>query len=175
MKQRVIRICLCVLVILCCAGFAQAEEPLTYVQFSLSKRNIQYDEVMSKYKELWIGYTTSNKTVTIPITTSLNEEILILNKVYYFYKRDNKYILMGYVDKTGLYDKNNNILKDVSNVSPIILGMSSTMIETPLIPNFILQSESNPKEFYETDAFATLDFDIENNSIRLRDLSIFFE
>jgi hypothetical protein len=151
---------------------AKAEEKLTYVKTSLSSRYRHYNDVMSKYGEIWIGYTVAdNKTFT-----TYDGEFFIIDKAYYYYKKDGNYVLLGSVDKTGLYDKNGALLKEVPKISSDyqIAGISSRLIDDILGPNLVLQSKTNKDSLREGEAFVIVDIDTQEDTITLMDMSWFF-
>ena len=61
----------------------KADEALIYVRANLSERYIHYNEVITKYGEIWIGYTKEKNS----ITTEGGRERFIIGKAYYFYKK----------------------------------------------------------------------------------------
>lgn len=153
---------------------AKANEQLVYVQANISERYIHYNEVMSKYGQIWIEYTiTSDK-----IVADSRAERYIIEKANYFYKKDGNNILLGRVDKTGLYDKNGAIIMETpSNIASgfQVAGISSSLVEyNSLAPCLILQSITDSKHYRETEPYAILDFDVHNDTIRLMDMSRFF-
>jgi len=59
----------------------RADEQLTYVKADLSET---YDnEVISKYGEIWVGYTIRNNK----ITNEAGDERFIIEKAYYYYNK----------------------------------------------------------------------------------------
>jgi hypothetical protein len=136
----------------------------------LSERYIHYNEVTSKYGDIWIGYTSDNKKI---ITGGGNERFII-GKAYYYYKKDDNYILLGSVDKTGLYDKNGNCLKKIGIESVakgyLIAGISSSLIEDILGPSLILQLITNKDSWRETEAFVIIDIDTQQDTLILMDI-----
>ena len=105
---------------------AKADETIIYVQANLNERYVHYDKVISKYGTIWIGYTIAHGI----ITTDSGEERFIIEKANYYYKNENNYILLGSIDKTGLYDNNGNNLKPVSRVATgfHVMGVSSSLL-----------------------------------------------
>ena len=150
---------------------AKADETLTYVKTNLSERYIHYDEVVSKYGAIWIGYTITNSN----IITETGNERFIIEKAFYYYKQDGNYILLGSIDKTGLYDKNGICLKPVSRVASgyQVAGISSSLINDILGIKLILQSETNISSWRETESFVIADIDIQQDTIILMDMSRF--
>jgi hypothetical protein len=146
-------------------------EELTYIKGPLSERYIHYNEVISKYGDIWIGYTSDNKE----IITDGEDERFIIGKAYYYYKKDDNYILLGSVDKTGLYDKNGNCLEKTGSAASgyLIAGISSYLIEDILGPHLILQSITNKDSWRETNAFVIVDIDTEQDTLILMDMSRF--
>ena len=151
---------------------AKAEEKLTYVKTSLSSRYRHYNDVMSKYGEIWIGYTVSNSKTF----TTYDGEFFIIDKAYYYYKKDGNYVLLGSVDKTGLYDKNGALLKEVPKISSDyqIAGISSRLIDGILGPALVLQSKINSDDLWEGNSFVTVDIDTQEDTIILMDMSRFY-
>ena len=159
------------LIILNCTT-AKAEDSLTYVQANLSERYIHYNEVISKYGAIWIGYTVANNK----ITTTSGHERFIIEKAFYYYKQDGSYILLGSIDKTGLYDRNGNCLKPISSVATgyQVAGISSLLLEgRTLSPTLILQSQTNNENWRETETFVNADIDTQQDTIILMDMSRF--
>ena len=150
---------------------AKAEENLTYARANLTERYIHYNEVVSKYGAIWIGYTIANSK----ITTTSREERFVIQKAYYYYKIDSNYILLGSIDKTGLYDKNGNCLKLVPRVASgyQVAGISSSLMDNIFGPKLILQSEIDADNWRETEAFVVTDIDTQHDTIILMDMSRF--
>jgi len=153
----------------------KADEPLTYVKVPLSERYIHYNEVNSKYGDIWMGYSSiPNSNITIVP----GYDRFIIEKAYCYYKKDGSYILLGSIDKTGVYDKNGTCLREVDRIASgfKVAGISSAIlgISGILVPNLILQSETDSNYWRETEAFVILDFDIEQDTLRLMDMSQFF-
>jgi len=170
-KKRFICLLMFCFIFLYCVK-AKADESLTYVQANLSERYIHYNEVISKYGTIWIGYNIVNNK----IITDSGDERFIIEKAYYYYKKDDSYILLGRIDKTGLYDKNGNCLKPVSRVASgyQVAGISSLLLERrTLSPTLILQSQANSESWRETETFVNVDIDIQQNTIILMDMSRF--
>jgi hypothetical protein len=158
-------------ILLNCAT-VKADETLIYVRANLSERYIHYNEVISKYGTIWIGYNIANNK----ITTDSGDERFILEKAYYYYKKDDSYILLGSIDKTGLYDKNGNCLKPVSRVASgyQVAGISSLLLATRTFsPTLILQSQTNSERWRETETFVNIDIDTQQDTIILMDMSRF--
>ncbi|MDR0475201.1 MAG: hypothetical protein LBH43_16200, partial [Treponema sp.] len=103
MKNEIKRMAFLNLTVFCfiflnCAA-AKANEPLIYVKANLNER---YDsEIISKYGEIWIGYVVSDNNIPPG-----EYETFLIEKAYYYYKKNGNYVLLGSIDKTGLYDKN---------------------------------------------------------------------
>jgi len=151
---------------------AKADETLTYLQANLSERYIHYNEVISKYGAIWIGYNIANNK----IITDSGDERFIIENAYYYYKKDGNYILLGRIDKTGLYDKNGNCLKPVSSVASgyQAAGISSLLLERrTLSPTLILQSQTKSESWRETETFVNIDIDTQQDTIVLMDMSRF--
>ena len=74
---------------------------------------------------------------------------------------------MGSIDKAGVYDKNDIIILKTPRIASgyHIAGISSSLLERSLSPAFILISDTISDDWMETDAFATIDIDVENNSL----------
>ena len=150
----------------------KAEQSLIYVQVNLNERYIHYNEVISKYGAIWIGYTIAHDI----ITTDSGEERFIIDKAYYYYKKDGTYVLLGSVDKTGLYDKNGSCLKPASKIASgyLLVGISSALIDVNILgPRFILQSETNSNIWGEIESFVIVDIDTQQDTLRLMDMSRF--
>jgi len=170
-KKRFLYLAMFYFIFLNCAK-AKADETLTYVQANLSERYIHYNEVISKYGGIWIGYTIVNSK----ITTDSGEERFIIGKAHYYFKKDGNYVLLGSVDKTGLYDKNGNCLKPVSRVASgyQAAGISSLLLEgRTFSPTLILQSQTDSKSWRETETFVNIGIDIQQDTIILMDMSKF--
>jgi hypothetical protein len=162
-----------VFILLNCVSL-KANEPVIYVRANINERHRQFNEVMSKYGDIWIGYTIASNT----ITTTSREERFIIERANYYFKKDGIFILMGSVDKTGLYDKNRTLLRETPrNIAAgfQVAGISSQLIDmSSLTLYLILQSTTNSNIYHETEAYVFIDFDIENDTIKLRDMSMFF-
>ena len=143
------------------------KESLIYVQVHLNENYIKLNEGVLKYEEIWIGYRVTN----ITFINVFGEECFVIEKAYYFYKDKDEYILLGSVDKTGLYDKNEECLKPVPAIPPdyIIVGISSSLVTEQNIfgPSLILKSRDKENSFIETEAFVLVDFDTQNDTIKL--------
>jgi len=147
----------------------KANESLIYVQIHLNEKYIHYDEVISKYGEIWIGYTPSKIRYAIN-----NNKLFVIEKAYCFYKKSNEYILLGSIDKTGVYDKNGNSLYKPILAQQLIAGISSSLIQDILGPSLIVQSEIINDVWWESEAFVILDIDTKQDTLRLMDMSMFF-
>jgi len=149
----------------------KADESLVYVKANITERYIHYNEVISKYGEIWIGYTIANEK----IITSGGNERFIIEKAYYFYKENDNYILLGSIDKTGLYDKNGVCLRPVQRIATgfSASGISSFLFENIFGPRLILQSDTNSNIWRETELFVNIDIDTQQDTLRLRDMSRF--
>jgi hypothetical protein len=144
---------------------AFAEEEITYVQIQLGESYVHYREVVEKYKEIWIGYSTSNREFA---SADTGEKYFVIDSAFYFYKKDGKYVLLGSLNKDGFYDKNNICLKKTKVSSDYnILGISSSLFENPLGPALVIQSKSKPDEIRRTNAFVIVDFDTNNDSVKI--------
>jgi hypothetical protein len=151
-----------------------ANEELIFVKVPLSKQYIYYNDVISKYGEIWIGYTLANEL----FINEFGHEYFIIEKAFYFYKNNEDYILLGKIDKTGLYDKEGNCIKPISRVASgfSVIGISSSLIEHRILsPIYILQSQTNSRHLRETEVFALIDIDTQQDTIKLRDMSFFLQ
>jgi hypothetical protein len=144
-----------------------AEEWLTYVQVDLDKK--YRGDVIAKYQEIWMGYSTSDKTYI-----NYDGEQAIIDYAYFFYKKDGKYILLGSLHKNGLYDKNNVCLKQAAVRGYDILGMTSSLIDDPLMPHQVIQSQSQPERIRQTEVFVVIGFDLENDNLKALTLDFFW-
>ena len=150
---------------------AKADEPFIYIKTNLNERYMRYNEVISKYGEIWIGYTVANNQ----IVTETGDERFAIETANFFYKKDDIYISLGSLDRTGLYNKNGTCLKPIPKVALgyTIIGISSSLIEDILGPRLILQSQSNNNSWRETESFVIADIDTQNDTIMLMDMSRF--
>ncbi|MDR0475893.1 MAG: hypothetical protein LBH43_19785 [Treponema sp.] len=146
---------------------AKAEDKLTYVKADIS--HVYYSDVMAKYGDIWIGYTVTDSR-TFP---SYNGERFIIEKAYYYYRKDGSHVLLGHVDKTGLYDKNGNCLKEVPKIASEyqVAGISSGLIDNILGPSLVLQEKINSDSLWEGNAFVIADIDTQEDTIILMDMS----
>ena len=132
----------------------------------------QYNEIVSKLGEIWIGYTRS----TSNIITDSGAERFIMGMVNFYYKRGDNFILMGSVDEIGVHDKNGVLLKAVPNVTTgfQIAGISSLIKDSALGINFILRSITDVNHYRETELWVFINIDIDNATIELVDMRRFF-
>ncbi|MDR1247992.1 MAG: hypothetical protein LBK63_01700 [Treponema sp.] len=145
-----------------------AEEGLTYVQVALDKKYRR--DVIAQYQEIWMGYSTSDKTFI-----DYDGEYAIIDYAYFFYKKEGEYVLLGSLNKNGLYDKNNICLKQAAVSGYDILGMSSSsLLAAPLMPTMVIQSQSQPERIRETELFVVIGFDLENDNLKALTLDFFW-
>jgi hypothetical protein len=170
MKKEVKRMILLNLTLFCFIIFncttAKADEPLIYVKAKLNYRHKHYNEITSKYGEVWIGYFVSD--IKIPPS---EYETFLIEKAYYYFKKDGSYVLLGYIDKTGLYDKNGVCLRPAPTPPLIssdneIAGINSNMFEYGCFsPTYILRSKTIRDRFIETDYFVAIDINTEQDTL----------
>ncbi|GHU09279.1 hypothetical protein FACS1894151_06710 [Spirochaetia bacterium] len=162
MKSLTIVLIYCFL--LCGIGVGiNAGEPLTYVQAPMGERFPDYSRIKSKYGEIWIGYSAVSN---IRFVTGIGRNLFVIDTAYYYYKRGNEYVLLGSFDKDGLYDKNGIRLQGQPRVpsDAKVIGLSSTMLNTPFIPGLVLQTNTM---IYETDPVISIGFDFEQDSLKV--------
>jgi hypothetical protein len=146
-----------------------AEAGLTYVQVALNEQ--YHGDVIAKYQEIWMGYATSNKTFI-----NYAGEHFIIDCAYFFYKKEGEYVLLGSLHKNGLFDKNNVCLKQATVRGYDILGMSSSrLLDDPLEPTMVIQSQSQPDEIWETELIVVIGFDLENDNLKALTLDFFWD
>jgi len=150
----------------------KADESLIYIKVPLSERYIHYNEVNSKYGDIYIGYSSiPNSNITI----MPGYDRFIIEKAYCYYMKEGSYILLGSIGKLGVYDKNGSCIKEVDRIASgfKVVGISSAIlgISGILVPRLILQSETDSNYWRETEAFVFLDFDTEQDTLRLMDMS----
>jgi hypothetical protein len=145
-----------------------AEEWLTYVQVPLIEK--YYGDVIAKYKAIWMGYSTSNKTFI-----DYDGEHFIIDCAYFFYKKEGKYVLLGSLNKNGLFDKNNVCLKQAAVRGYDVLGMTSSLLAAPVVPHLVIQSQSQPDRIRETELFVVIGFDLENDNLKALTLDFFWD
>jgi hypothetical protein len=145
-----------------------AEAGLTYVQVALNEQ--YHGDVIAQYKAIWMGYSTTNKKFI-----NYAGEHFIIDYAYFFYKKEGEYVLLGSLNKNGLYDKNNVCLKQAAVRGYDILGMSSSsLLDDPLEPTMVIQSQSQPDRIRETELFVIIGFDVENDNLKVLTLDFFF-
>jgi len=150
----------------------KADESLIYVKPQLSEGYLR-NEVSSKYGDIWIGYrriTDSN------VTTEAGTERFIIEKAYYYYMKDGNYNLLGSVDKTGLYDKNGSLLREVPRIVSgfQIAGISSYLFTHILGPALILHSVTDYNMWREGGPFVNIDIDTDQDTLKVRDMAQLF-
>ena len=159
-------------IFLSCAK-VKANEPLIYVKANISEHHKHYNEIISKYGEIWIGYIVSDNKIPPEIY-----EHFIIEKAYYYYKKGSNYILLGSIDKTGLFDKNGFCLVP-SPTAPLIssnnqiAGINSDLLEYSFSPTYILQSKTNSYLYIETDFFVAIDIDTQQDTLRPFEMILF--
>ena len=146
-------------------AIAKADEPLILVKARINERHIQYNELLSKYEEIWIGYTI----VKNMIATESGNERFIIERAYYYYKKDGDHILLGSLDKMGLYDKNGICIYEAPRIPSdfIIAGICSSLLEWSFSPALILQSKNNSDIYRETDGFIAIGIDTQQGTIKI--------
>ena len=147
---------------------ANANDHLIYTRGKILNGYVNYEDVITKYGDIWISYTASNEK----IRTTSGKERFIIYKANYFYKMDDAYFLLGFVDANGVYDKNGVCLKNASEI-PIannlhIVGLSSKLVDENILnPTFILKSTTIDNFWLEPDSFAFIDIDTQQDTLRL--------
>jgi hypothetical protein len=128
--------------------------------------SIHYIRLFSKIELL--GYLAADIRFT-----SAGEDRFVIDKAYYFFKKGESYIVLGSVDKNGLYDKDGNCIKSLPPVASQydVIGISSLLIEDPLGPSLALQSKTNGS-IRESNPFVIVDFDTVAESLKLMDLNL---
>ena len=108
-----------------------------------------------------------NFTVT---TSRSDREFFILKRLNYYAIKDNNKYLLGYVTAQGIFDKNSNLLKGLTDPKPLInLGLSSATLDFPWHPSFAFQDPNWNNEIFNTDAFAFLSVDLINHSLKIHE------
>jgi len=156
---------LCFFISLNCVK-AEADESMIYAKAILNERHKHYKEIISKYGEIWIGYVVSE--IRIP-PGEYNR--FLIEKANYYFKNGDNYILLGRIDKTGLYDKHGLCLAPAPTpplISPNnqIIGINSNILEDSFLPTYILQSRIVKDRYIDTDFFVGIDIDTEQDTLR---------
>jgi hypothetical protein len=117
-----------------------------------------------------MGYSTSNKT----FIDYDGEQQFIIDYAYFFYKKEGKYVLLGSVNKNGLFDKNNICLEPVELSGYDALGMTPSLLADSLLPHLVIQSQSQPDRIRQTELFVVIGFDLENDNLKALTLDFFW-
>jgi len=107
------------------------------VEINLNIGNIFYDEIKSNYQKFWIGYIKGN------IEFESYGKYFVINKINYYHKINNKLVLLGSVDKVGVYNNKGTLIKKCPfKDQSIVIGLSSIMLDDPFSP-IIVVNEKN--------------------------------
>ena len=152
-------------IFLSCAT-SMANETIAYEKANISERHKHYNEIVARYGEIWIGYIVSKNKISPEIY-----EHMIIEKAYYYFKKNNVYILLGYIDNTGLYDKNGLCLVQAPTAPLIssnnqIVGINSNILKYSFSPTYVLQSKIKSDLYIETDFFVAIDIDILQDTLK---------
>ena len=147
-------------------AMVKANESLTYVKANLDKQHKHYNEITSRYGEIWIGYVILDDKNNVEAFGSF-----IIEKANYYYRLNGNYILLGSIDKSGLYDKNGSCLvaapsPPIISIDNQIVGINPDLLEYSFSPTYILQSKTNSELFIETDFFVAIDIDTLKDTIK---------
>ena len=144
-----------------------------YVQAIINEYHGRYNEIVSAFEEIWIGYTPANINIITPGGT---ERFIIERANFYYIGDGGDFILMGSIDETGVRDKDGNLLRAISGTiaqEVQLLGISSSLVEVwSFTVRLILYSDLFGA--FESEVWEFLDIDIENASLSLRDRSGFW-
>ena len=147
-----------------------------YVQAIINEHHGRYNEIVSAFEEIWIGYTSANINIVIPWGT----ERFVIERANYYYKRDGNLVFLGHVDMTGVHDRDGNLLRAIPDTRPGdagIVGISSSLIEQWSFTVHLIFRVIRPdgsEGYFESEVWEFLDIDIGNASLSLRDRSGFW-
>jgi len=156
-----------------CTASRADDVNIIYIRAIINENHRQYNEIASVFGEIWIGYTSANIDIAIQGGAG---RFIIERANFYYIGEDGDFILMGSVDKTGVTDKDGNLLREISGTIAQglqVLGISSLLVtDNSLLVNLILY----PDRFgaFESEVWEFLDIDIENATISLMDRSGFW-
>lgn len=161
---------LCVFTFLSCSE-TTADESEIFIQANIAWHG-QYDEITARLGEVWMGY------IPIPgIINVLGTERFAVSRVNYYRRVDGNMIFMGHVDKTGVHDKNGNLLREapryLGSGQGRVVGIESQFIAVGSIAiRFIVapsERDGGIDHYWSTEVWESIDFDIENATIKLFD------
>jgi hypothetical protein len=125
--------------------------------------NKDFNNTINEYYDyLELGYIKSDV-----LFESYGETYFSINKInYYGLRKDIKYFL-GYIDATGVYDKDLKLIKQCPFISTefrVNKGLSSVMLSNPFEPSIVIHNIQR-NNYSNTDPFVLLTIDFENNTL----------
>jgi len=165
---------------------AKMDETEIFVQVNRERVGHQYDEIVSRLGEIWIGYTAANGKMI----NSLGFELFFIERINYYYKKDGNFIFLGRVDRaTGVHDKDGKLIRAIPTMVPgqrvfgfsnpsepltksefQVVALSSITVEgLHLTIDLIVQLSTDSSYFDEVIEWAFLAIDVENKTIKLHD------
>ena len=99
-----------------------------FLEINLKERDEEiYQEIRSHYGNFWIRAYRSAEEFEF-----YSKKHFYVKEIQYFYKTDNKYIYLGKADKSGVFDKENKLLKECPPLNNYeVLGFTEYILRSP--------------------------------------------
>ena len=99
-----------------------------FLEINLKERNEEiYQEIRSHYGNFWIRAYRSAEEFEF-----YSKKHFYVKEIQYFYKTDNKDIYLGKADKSGVFDKENKLLKKCPPLNNYeVLGFTEYILKSP--------------------------------------------
>ncbi len=142
-------------------SFSYSQEDLVYFPVSIAQNNPQYKEIKERYGNLWI----SIKRIDQNFITGTGKDRFIVESAHYYFKQNDKYIILGSIDRNGLYDKEGKIIFEINIKQSEKLGLSSKLLESPFAPSIVIKTKDGLIK--ETNAIILIELELNRDSISI--------
>ncbi|GMO62370.1 MAG: hypothetical protein Ta2A_08940 [Treponemataceae bacterium] len=108
-----------------------------FIQIDLDIENEFYQSVKQHYGTFELGYIKGD------LEYENYGHFFTVERINYYYQKDNIRYFLGYVDKDGIYDKNSALIKKcpfVNTDKSVNIGLSSHMLRHPFGPMIAIKA-----------------------------------
>jgi hypothetical protein len=149
-----------IVLLLCTFTFSNSEEII--ITFDIGRNFEFYKNVRRHYDRIELGYIKGETEFS-----SHQRTYFSINRInYYGYKRGSKYFL-GYVDSSGVFDKDCKLIKEYifeSTDTHISMGLSSQMLDGPFSLCLIIK-DLEMNELFNSDTCAYIRIEFSTDSL----------
>jgi hypothetical protein len=136
-----------------------------FIQINLDTGNEIRQSIKQHYEIFEIGYIKGN------IEYENYGPFFTVERINYYYIKDNIRYFLGYIDKYGIYNKNSMLITKcpfIDTQKSVNIGLSSDMLQYPFDPIIVIKTGGN---IWDTDPYGVIRIDFTQNTLIFRHLT----